>query len=354
MGVNEISLLDRFRGCILGGALGDALGYPVEFTSEEEINKRYGRNGITDLKSDRQIGAALISDDTQMTLFTAEGIMWAHGLGGREEIASYTSYVFYAYQRWLYTQTGSIASRLYADVLDKEGEYASRLLQCGGMFAQRAPGNTCLSALTAAADHNYGRLINKINNSKGCGGVMRVAPAGLYFMDDSEKAFRMAAEFSAITHTHPTGYLAGGALGAIIAELANGADLDMALDVAMHILKDYDGCMETLRALDSARTLEAGDTAPQTAVKRLGQGWTAEEALAIGVYCALCHYDNAANALCLAVNHGGDSDSTGAICGNIIGAQLGAGALPAKWLKKLELCGVIDETARLLFECCVG
>ncbi len=352
--MKEILLLERFRGCMLGGALGDALGYPVEFMQEEEINKHWGKNGITELKVDKEIGAAPVSDDTQMTLFTAEGIMWAHELGGKDEIASYTSYVFYAYQRWLYTQTGSIASRLYSDVLDKESKYASKLLQYGSMFARRAPGNTCLSALRSAADHNYGRPINKINDSKGCGGVMRVAPAGLYFMDDSEKAFRMAAEFSAITHTHPTGYLAGGALGAIIAELVNGSDLDRALDVAIHILKDYDGCMETLRALDSARTLEAGDTAPIVAVRRLGEGWVAEEALAIGVYCALCHYDNAANAMCLAVNHNGDSDSTGAICGNIIGAYLGAEALPQKWLKKLEMCELIDDTAKQLYECCVG
>ncbi len=352
--MDELSLLSRFRGCILGGALGDALGYPVEFLQEDEINKRYGRNGITELKADKQLGVALVSDDTQMTLFTAEGIMWAHKLGGKDEIASYTSYVFYAYQRWLYTQTGSIASRLYADALDKDSEYASKLLQCGELFSRRAPGNTCLMALSGASDHNYGRLINKINDSKGCGGVMRVAPAGLYFMDDSEKAFRMAAEFSAITHTHPTGYLAGGSLGSMIAELANGSSLDRALDVSMHILKDYDNCMETLRALDSARTLEAGDTPPQTAVKRLGEGWIAEEALAIGVYCALCHYDNAENAMRLAVNHSGDSDSTGAICGNIIGAHLGYEALPQKWLKRLELCDVIDDTAKELYECCIS
>ncbi len=349
-----ITVLDRFRGCMLGGALGDALGYPVEFLSANEINKQYGKNGITDLKPDKQLGSAPVSDDTQMTLFTAEGIMWADRLGGKDEIASYTSYVFYAYQRWLYTQTGSIASRLYSHVLDEEGENASELLKCKALFAHRAPGNTCISALAAASDHNYGRLIHKINNSKGCGGVMRVAPAGLYFRNDSEKAFRMAAEFSAITHTHPTGYLAGGALGSIIAELASGGDLDHALDVTMHILKDYDGCMETLRALDSARTLEAGDTSPQEAVRRLGEGWIAEEALAVAVYCALCHYDNAANAMCLAVNHSGDSDSTGAICGNIIGAYLGVDALPAKWLKKLELHALIDDTACQLYKCSEG
>lgn len=349
--MGEPDIFSRFTGCLLGGALGDALGYPVEFMSEEEIRQKFGKNGIEEPPADDELKCAVISDDTQMTLFTAEGIMWADSLGAKKEVSSYTTYVFYAYQRWLYTQTKTIASREYASVLDKNSEYSSRLLREKQLFAQRAPGATCLTALRQAAGHNYGRLIHKINNSKGCGGVMRVAPAGLYFCRDSERAFRMAAEFAAITHTHPTGYLAAGALGTIIAELVSGSDIEEAVDVAMYILRGYEGCMETFRALESARNLEAGDTPPLEAVRRLGQGWVAEEALAVAVYCALCHCDNPANAMRLAVNHGGDSDSTGAICGNIIGAALGEKKLPGKWLKRLQLREVIRETAELLFDC---
>ena len=345
------SILEGFTGCLLGGALGDALGYPVEFMSAEEIKQSFGKNGIEEPVTDRELKCALISDDTQMTLFTAEGIMWADSLGAKKEISSYTTYVFYAYQRWLYTQTRTIASREYAHVLDKTGENASRLLKEKQLFAQRAPGATCLTALRQAAGHNYGRLIHKINNSKGSGGVMRAAPAGLYFCRDSERAFRMAAEFAAITHTHPTGYLAAGALGTIIAELVTGSDIEEAVDVAMYILRGYEGCVETYRALESARNLEAGDIPPVEAVRRLGEGWVAEEALAVAVYCALCHCDNPANAMRLAVNHGGDSDSTGAVCGNIIGAALGEKKLPKKWLKKLQLREVVRETAELLYEC---
>ena len=346
------TVLSACTGCMLGGALGDALGYPVEFMSADQIKKNYGRNGIVDPDSRSDLKLALISDDTQMTLFTAEGILWADALGARKELSSYTTYVFYAYQRWLFTQTKGIASREYSHVLDKDGANASKLLRERELFANRAPGNTCLSALKQAAGHNYGRLIHKINDSKGCGGVMRVAPAGLYFCRDSERAFRMAAEFAAITHTHPTGYLSAGVLGAIIAELASGSDLDEAVDVAMYILREYEGCTETYRALSSARNLDAGDVPPVEAVRRLGSGWVAEEALAIAVYCALCHYDDPADAMRLAVNHDGDSDSTGAICGNIMGAYLGEERLPKKWLKKLQLCGVIRDTAEELFERC--
>lgn len=349
--MKELTLNDRFCGCLLGGALGDALGYPVEFMKTDEIEKQFGRNGITALKTDKTTGCALISDDTQMTLFTAEGIIWADKLGGKNEISSYTSYVFYSYQRWLYTQEGLIASREYSHILDKDSAFPSRLLREQSLFARRAPGNTCIEALKQAKEHNYGKFTNKINDSKGCGGVMRVAPAGLYFCRDSERAFRMAAEFAAITHTHPTGYLAGGALGAIIAELVNGSDLNEAIDVVMYILKGYDGCLETYRALDHARSLDASDISPVEAVRRLGGGWIAEEALAIAVYCSLCHSEKPENALRLAVNHNGDSDSTGSICGNIIGAYRGASSLPSRWLRKLELGEVIEETADALCEC---
>ena len=72
--------LDKFKGCLLGGAAGDALGYAVEFLDEPGIVKKYGKNGITSY--DLSDGKALISDDTQMTLFTANGML----LGTTREI----------------------------------------------------------------------------------------------------------------------------------------------------------------------------------------------------------------------------------------------------------------------------
>lgn len=344
-----VTLADRFTGCLLGGAVGDALGYPVDNFDRSEIIARYGKNGIKAPEIDKNHGCALISDETQMTLFTAEGIMWADSLGAKQELSSYTTYVFYSYQRWLYTQEEMLASREYAHVLDKNGEFQSMLMG-DDMHCFRDPSSDCLMTLKRAAAHGYGRLTHKINDCKDFSGVMRVAPAGLYFCRDSERAFRMAAEFAAITHTHPTGYLAAGAFGAIIAELIAGGDIEEAVDVAMYILKGYDGCMETYRALDYARSLDAGSAPPLEAVSCLGKGASAEEALSIAVYCALCHSENAENALLLSVNHDGNSNSTGSICGNIMGAYLGAKALPKKWLKKLELAQLITEISDKLYE----
>ena len=171
----------KFSACLLGGAIGDALGYTVEFMDIYDIHHRFGKEGIIDLVCDPRSGKALISDDTQMTLFTTEGLLWAHMRGRMKGISSYPSCVFYSYQRWLYTQTGRLGDSEYSWLLDSNSmEYKSPLFDMKELFERRAPGSTCLSALSNAKHQQYGTIENHINNSKGCGGVMRVAPVGLH------------------------------------------------------------------------------------------------------------------------------------------------------------------------------
>ena len=86
------------------------------------------------------------------------------------------------------------------------------------------------------------------------------------------------------------------------------------------------------------------------AIHKLGEGWVGEEAIAIAVYCAIRHEDDFEAAICAAVNHGGDSDSTGAICGNIMGAKLGYDAIPEYYKgENLELHDVICKIAEALW-----
>jgi ADP-ribosylglycohydrolase len=89
---------EYFRGCLLGGAIGDALGWPVEFLKLNEIKKKYGEDGITDLVAGIN-GKAEITDDTQMTLFTAEGLLRAENRGRKKGICHIPSVVYYAYLR---------------------------------------------------------------------------------------------------------------------------------------------------------------------------------------------------------------------------------------------------------------
>lgn len=323
---------DHFRGCLIGGALGDALGAPVEFLSHAEIERRYGTGGIQELKP-APSGKAVITDDTQMTIFTAEGILRAAARGNRRGISHPPTGVFYAYQRWLLTQG-------YPEVEKNALVYKSWLLNIKQLFAVRGPGRTCLSALKSK---KMGSMAEPVNSSKGCGGVMRAAPAGLFYC--GEDAFRMGAEFAALTHGHPSGYLSAGALACLVAALVGGADLEAAIDQTLTVLGRYAGHAECTQALQQAVALAHEDYPDLEAVTRLGEGWVGEEALAIAVYCALKYRDDFKRALIAAVNHSGDSDSTGAITGNILGAYLGLSRLPADWVEKVELQEVLLRLA---------
>ncbi|WP_084464867.1 ADP-ribosylglycohydrolase family protein [Microtetraspora fusca] len=319
---------DRVRGCLLGGAIGDALGAPVEFDSIAAIRHVHGAAGVTDLVHDRRGARGLITDDTQMTLFTVEGLIRARSrdVGGAE-----VAVIRNAYLRWLDTQDHRLPPP--ADGLVRTG----RLREEAWLYSRRAPGNACLSGLRSElgplAAPGMPGPVNP--GSKGCGTVMRSAPFGLAAAD-ARRAFRLAAECAQITHGHPTGYLAAGACAALVFFLVRDTPLERAVDSTLDLLGTHPGHGETTAALRAAVALAAkGDPSPE-AVESLGGAWIAEEALAIAVYCALVGGEDVERALLLAVNHSGDSDSTGAICGNLLGARYGEAALPGRWLSRLE------------------
>ena len=331
-----VTTLDRFRGCLLAGAAGDALGEPVEFLSLSAIRARYGdRMVLTDLRR------AAFTDDTQMTLFTAEGLIRASVRVRAKGITSAIDVTHRAYLRWLVTQGDSWtrASRALEGV-----ELDGWLVTNRVLHRQAAPGNTCLSALRSG---RVGTMASPLNDSKGCGGVMRAAPAGLFFSDPAV-AFRIGSEVAAITHSHPSGYLSAGALAAMVSTLVAGRDMPAAVGVALSLLEGERGWDETVAALQRAVDLAARGMPAAEDLERLGGGWVGEEALAIAVACALPASD-LAEALSAAVIHTGDSDSTGAICGNLLGAQWGVEAVAPAWLEALEGADLVDEVARDLW-----
>ncbi|GIF66194.1 putative ADP-ribosylglycohydrolase [Asanoa ishikariensis] len=261
---------------------------------------------------------ALITDDTQMTLFTAEGLIRA-GVRG-EDVAPA---VHRAHLRWLDTQ------RRPAPPPDADGGLAGHAF----LYARRAPGNACLSGLESG---RMGTLADPANpDSKGCGAVMRSAPFGLDPRWTVEEAFAAAVECAVQTHGHPSGYLAAGAFAAITHEMVLAErGLVEAVEGALGLLRQRPKHDEVTAALEQALTLDRAATPER--VETLGGGWVAEEALAIGVYAALAHPTDVRRALLVAANHSGDSDSTAAIAGNLLGAWHGEAALPADWVLRVE------------------
>jgi ADP-ribosylglycohydrolase len=333
---------DHFQGCLLGGAVGDALGAPVEFMTIDSIRRRYGSAGIAeyDVAYGRR-GA--ITDDTQMTLFTAEGLLRADVRGRHKGICNPASVLHHAYIRWLHTQGERSVSHFAQNVRD------GWLMSVEELHARRAPGNTCLSALRGAT---MGTIEDRLNDSKGCGGVMRVAPVGLAARDQ-EAAFALGCEAAAITHGHPSGFYSAGCFAAIIRNLVEGDTLPGAIERTLRMVghTTKTGHEECVAAIRQAVALwqDADVTATPETIERLGGGWVGEEALAIALYCALSAEHDFAQGVCLAVNHSGDSDSTGAITGNLLGVMLGIDAIPTGWVEALELRQVIEAIANDLY-----
>lgn len=326
--------LSNYAGCLKGGAIGDALGWPIEFRRISEIQKKFGKDGIQDLII-KSTGKAEITDDTQMTMFTADGLIKSALKKLKLNEMPDMKRVFKSYKLWLDAQFGNIQQR-------NEG-WINNIKE---MHIQRAPGNTCISAI---ANGVPGSISKPINNSAGCGGVMRVAPAGLMYKDNPELAFKVGAECAALTHGHPRGYLPAGVLSEMIAHIVNGKNVEGAVCETMKTLKTYKGHEPVTALMEKAQKLVKSDIAPSEAIKELGEGWVGDEAIAISTYCALKEPKDFAKAVKMAVNHSGDSDSTGAILGNILGAELGVEKLPAKWVKNVELSEELGQLAKDLY-----
>ena len=324
---------DSIRGSLMAGAAGDALGYEVEFMSRHAILSRFGEQGITNFALDNK-GKALISDDTQMTLFTANGMLmgltrgYMRGIGGRPE-----KYVDGAYLDWFYTQTGRKKEILINDF------HYTWLRDLPEMAQRRAPGNTCLQACESMfrGEHVH-------NNSKGCGGIMRVAPMALLdagYASRDENTYSLVelaeagGEIAECTHKHPLAFLPASLLTILLYKVVPMAveqvqeDIDRIVNETLDILDliyidKYESEKQYLRELsEKAIRLAHSDISDADAIRELGEGWVAEETWAIALYCAIRHINSVEDAIISSVNHNGDSDSTGSVCGNIMGAIYG-------------------------------
>jgi len=352
--------LNIIKGTMFGGAIGDALGYPVEFKSEVEICEEFGSNGISDLKIDESSKVALVSDDTQMSLFTANGLLVALTKNRSSSEVNLPACVAASYEDWLATQM-----RSYDDIHEPERRDPSSkfyhmdnswILDVPQLYSSREPGGTCIYGLIDRVKggplESY--IAHPINTSKGCGGIMRVAPVALYTSTKSAKEITLeAAEIAAITHTHSLGYMPSAMLANIIYNIAhNDSDKplkDIVIESKETINQLFEGdeyLQELNDIVDLAITLSENTNDDITNIHELGEGWVAEETLGIALYCALKYQNDFSKGTIAAVNHNGDSDSTGAVTGNILGAWLGFEKINPSWLENLELRNVINELSK--------
>lgn len=335
-------LQDKCRGSLVGGAVGDALGYEVEFMSLSSIIKRFGDKGIT--RYVLHNGVAEFSDDTQMTLFTAEGLMngiIATKAGRPDELLPYIND---AYLAWHKTQTETPKPIT--------GSWMSNIKT---LWSRRAPGNTCMGALD-----NLFHGLEVRNNSKGCGGVMRVAPIGIFNgvhrnLYDYEETAHLAGWAAEITHKHIASTLASALMATTVENCIQDEKVDRTIfgwivDGGLSLMRECfpgydDELREFISLMKRAMGLGKSDVPEREAIRELGEGWVGDEALAIAIFSVMRYIDNFEDCIVCAVNHDGDSDSTGAIAGNIIGAILGYSSVPRHYLDNLEIEPVIVSVA---------
>lgn len=327
----EPSHAERFLGCLLGGAVGDAFGYAVEFSPISDIRRKFGPAGIQE--PSLTDGKLVVTDDTQMTLFTLEGLL--KGLEGPSpSTETFVQSIRLSYLDWLGTQREGHGNPWRS---------TGWLAQCPEMQVQRAAGRTCLASLMCGG---HGTIEEHLNDSKGCGGAMRSAPVGLFRRFDPKQAFELGARSAAITHGHPSGYLSAGMVSAIVRCLMDGMDIHAATEKGLLILKGWDGHEETLRAVTKALDVakSASKDHPE-AVHSIGGGWVGEEALAIALYSVLVG-GSYVEAVRIASNHDGDSDSTASIAGQVWGAWKGLMEIPHGWITRLDVLVPVLGLAR--------
>ncbi len=318
------SFASACEGSIVGLAVGDALGFPAEFRRRDPILASFGAEGITDfvaLHDPRWPARPAImgkahppgtySDDTQMTLALAEGL-----LETRDEDD-------------LDTRMNAIGRRFVA--------------WSGADDNDRAPGNACMTGCHAFARGAPWRT-SGVADSKGCGSAMRVAPIGLLYAHDLPRVLELARAQSLLTHRHDAG-VEGAAAAALLVALAVQRRSPEEMIVAVRRecsprSPDFAACWEKLDALREAP--------PEIALssRGLGEGWVAEEAVASAMWCFRRAPDDFSRAVLTAATTDGDSDSLACIAGGIAGAYLGAAAIPAKWRRDVENAAALRDLAQ--------
>ena len=305
---------EQFEGSLVGLAVGDALGYPCEFRSREQILAAFGPEGVTDFVAihDRRwsrrpiiVGShqppGTYSDDTQMAVALAEGLLDAGVSATLDDLMTAVSERFVAWSR--------------------------------SPQNNRAPGGTCMTGCHNLAEGVPWREAG-VSNSKGCGSAMRVAAVGLVYADDTDRLLEVARASSVLTHGHDAGVEGAAAAALLVALAMRGATPDQMYGAVMDYCAprspDFRACMEKLPILRDA------DPAVALSRRGLGEGWVAEEAVASALYCVMRHPDDFSAAVVCGANTDGDSDSIACIAGSIVGARLGADAIGARWRAQVE------------------
>jgi ADP-ribosyl-[dinitrogen reductase] hydrolase len=282
--MSEITLLARYRGCLIGLACADALGGAVEFESRSAIAHEFP-DGVRDILGGgpHRLAIGEVTDDTAMALAIARACT-AEGIDLDKVVANFLA--------WYRSRPKDIGISTQAALawLDRGLAWDE-----AGERLQRE------SAIGIA----------------GNGSVMRCAPIAMRFRCDPARLRSYSMDVSRITHADPRAVWGSVALNQGIAHLLNGGDLPGAIEASV-------------REIDDERVIDAILAARTMAYDEVNSGGYVLDTLTAAYWCAL-HRPNAEEAIIAAVGMGQDTDTTAAVCGAITGAAYGIDAIPERW-----------------------
>ncbi len=338
-----------YRGCLLGLAVGDAMGYTVDGSSWDQIREDYGPNGL--LGYDLVNGYAEISSHTQLAAFACNGLLLGLTRGQMQgRMAPFVRYVGLAAKEWAQTQ------RYRSGPPPRTFCWVARVKE---LCSRRCMDTLMLDTLTR---ERTGSLEDRVNRFDSPGMLLAAVSVGL-FADmgkiTAEEADRLGAEVVALTHGSPMAFLSGAMTANIIRNLLRMPEvtMDVLVEGAMARIRDqfgpsYPQTEDLWQLLRLAKTLAASENVETVeAMERIGCR-SAAECLAGAVYACLVSGDDFDTAMITAVNHSGCSAAVGALTGAILGAKLGQDALPEFYLECLEPASYLAELADDLAQGC--
>jgi len=327
-----------YRGCLLGLAVGDAMGYTVEDKSWNEIQEEYGPGGLLgyDLKEEDY---APVTSHTQIAAFLCNGLL----LGLARARGEYMRWSKVALQEWVRSQ------QFYRDP-EKSYCFLCKLPQ----FHRRHCRDVRM--LDNHRLESYGTMTQRKNTNATPGAITAGVAAGMLYQPgriSPEGVGALAGELIALTHGSPETFLSGVVLAYAVAGILHdpGHSLAQHFTQAISLAESQYGQqfsqMERL-SLKLRRAIELAQNegiSPLQAMEQIGCVDTAA-CLAGAMYACLVNPKDFDGAIITAVNHSGASAAVGAIAGAIMGARLGEDALPEFYLESLECTDVLGVLAQ--------
>jgi ADP-ribosylglycohydrolase len=185
-------------------------------------------------------------------------------------------------------------------------------------------------------------------HSKTCGSLMRAGILGFVYRSDPPKMVKVALVSGRITHSHQVAEAASIA-GAYAVRLAfDGVEPEEMFKPLFEVTKGIS--QEFTHALENSYKTAYSDVGDEEGLRKLGQGWYADETFALAYFCILRYPNDYKKAVKTAVNITGDSDSVGGVVGGILGARLGIEAIPVSWIEALKENEILDRMVEPLLK----